>query len=84
MKVDKEQKRLKAIKLKYVLFPTKCDCCGEEVKKDFVKFHINWNMTDARSGKSNENPVDTHSLEYCVKCFDTLLEQLGLEKNENN
>jgi hypothetical protein len=57
-----------------------CDCCGEEVKKDFVKFYINWNMADARSGESNEKPIDTHSLEYCVTCFDTLLGQLGLEK----
>lgn len=34
MKVDKEQKRLKAIKLKYVLFPTKCNCCGEVYKRE--------------------------------------------------
>ena len=34
MKVDKEQKRLKAIKLKYVLFPTKCNCCGEIYKRE--------------------------------------------------
>ena len=34
MKLDKEQKRLKAIKLKYVLFPTKCACCGKEYKRE--------------------------------------------------
>ena len=30
MKVDKEKKRLEAIKLRLVLFPTKCRCCNEE------------------------------------------------------
>ena len=34
MKVDKEKKRLKAIKLKYVLFPTKCSCCNKEYKRE--------------------------------------------------
>ena len=34
MKVDKHQKRLKAIKLKYVFSPTKCRCCKEEYKKE--------------------------------------------------
>lgn len=34
MKVDKEKKRLKAIKLKYVLFSTKCMHCGEEYKRE--------------------------------------------------
>ena len=49
MKVDKEQKRLKAIKLKYVLFPTKCKCCGEEYKREkmwqLYRYGINktWN-----------------------------------------
>ena len=34
MKVDKEQKRLKAIKLKYVFFPKQCEHCGEVFKKE--------------------------------------------------
>ena len=34
MKVDKHKKRLKAIKLKYVFFPTKCRCCKEEYKRE--------------------------------------------------
>ena len=34
MKVDMKQKRLKAIKLKYVFFPKKCRCCGEEYKRE--------------------------------------------------
>ena len=62
-----------------------CDCCGEEVKKDFVKFYITWNMADAISGESDkEKPKDTYSLEYCVKCFNGLLGEFGLEKDKNN
>lgn len=30
MKINKEQKRKNAIKLKPVFFPTKCQCCGDE------------------------------------------------------
>lgn len=60
-----------------------CDCCGEEVKKEFVKFYITWNMADAVSGESdNEKPRETYSLECCEKCFDGLLKNLGLEKDK--
>ena len=62
-----------------------CDCCGEEVKKDFVNFFITWNMSDAVSGESDkEKPRDTPYVEYCVKCFDGLLGKLGLKKDKNN
>ena len=58
-----------------------CDCCGEEVRKEFVNFYIKWNMADAVSGEcNNEKPRDTLSLEYCEQCFNKLLENLGLEK----
>lgn len=49
MKISKEQKRLKAIKLKYVIFPTKCECCGEDYKREkmwqFWRYGVNqtWN-----------------------------------------
>lgn len=49
MKISKEQKRLKAIKLKYVLFPTKCESCGEYYKREkmwqFYRYDVNqtWN-----------------------------------------
>ena len=61
-----------------------CDCCGAEIKKDFVNFFITWNLADAVSAKSDEKPKYTPYLEYCVKCFDDLLEKLGLEKNRGN
>lgn len=45
MKIDRERKRLKAIKLKYVLFPAKCDCCGEEYTREkmwqFYRYEAN-------------------------------------------
>lgn len=28
-----------------------CDCCGAEIKKDFVNFCITWDLADAVSGK---------------------------------
>ena len=58
-----------------------CDCCGTEIKKEFVKFRINWNMA---SENDNGQPRNTYSLEYCENCFANLLGELGLEKNEDN
>lgn len=58
-----------------------CDCCGVEIKKEFVQFHINWNMADAVSGESGkESSRDTPYLEYCEDCFNKALERLGLDK----
>lgn len=58
-----------------------CDCCGTEIKKEFVNFHINWNMADAVSGENGkEKPRDTPYLEYCEDCFSKTLEKLGLDK----
>lgn len=59
-----------------------CDCCGEETKKDFVKFHINYTMADPVSGDSNEASIDTPYCEYCVKCFNDLLMKLKLERKK--
>ena len=55
-----------------------CDCCGKEMKKDFISFHINWAMVDVVSGET-ENIKETYTLEYCEKCFSDVLERLGLE-----
>ena len=42
-------------------------------------------MSDAVSGEAdNEKPRDTHYLEYCVNCFDELLEKFGLKKDMDN
>lgn len=61
-----------------------CDCCGEEVKKDFVNFNITWNMADAVSGESEKEKQFTPYLEYCVKCFNGLLGELGLKNDKKN
>lgn len=58
-----------------------CDCCGAEIKKDFVKFYITWNMIDAVSGDCEEEPKETPDLEYCVTCFNDVLKRLGLDKD---
>lgn len=57
-----------------------CDCCGAEIKKEFVLFKINWNMADAVSGEVTTNDYRTPSLEYCEDCFNKALEKLGLDK----
>ena len=62
-----------------------CDCYGAEIKKDFVKLYITWNIPDAVSGETdNEKPINTHYLEYYVNCFDELLEKFGLKKDMDN
>ena len=65
MKVNKKQKRLKAIKLKYVLFPTKCECCGEEYKREKM-----WQLY--RYG-INET---YHKWHYCQNCMHSAEEVL--------
>lgn len=62
-----------------------CDCYGVEIKKDFVKLYITWNIPDAVNGEAdNEKPINTHYLEHCVNCFDELLEKFGLKKDMDN
>ena len=55
-----------------------CDCCGAEVKKNFVKFYITWSIAEARSGELSEGDHTTPYLEYCETCFDNLRDELGL------
>ena len=57
-----------------------CDCCGAEIKKEFVQFHINWNMADTVSGELTKKDHNTPYLEYCEDCFSKALEKLGLDK----
>ncbi len=57
-----------------------CDCCGAEIKKEFVQFHINWNMAEAVSGELSKKDHNTPYLEYCEGCFSKALEKLGLDK----
>lgn len=66
MKVDKEQKRLKAIKLKYVLFPTKCNCCGEEYKREKM-----WQLYRYGVNKT------WHAWHYCQNCMHSAKEVLN-------
>lgn len=66
MKVDREQKRLKAIKLKYVLFPTKCDCCGEKYKREKM-----WQLYRYGVNKT------WHKWYYCQRCMHSAEEVLN-------
>ena len=46
MQIDEKTKRLKAIKKRYVLMPTRCDCCGKEYirEKMWVVNRYCWNL----------------------------------------
>lgn len=66
MKVDKEHKRLKAIKLKYVLFPTKCSCCGKVYFGDKM-----WNLYRYGIKKT------WHKWHYCQMCMHSAEEVLN-------
>lgn len=66
MKVDKEQKRLKAIKLKYVLFPTKCDYCEEKYKREKM-----WQLYRYGANKR------WHEWHYCQRCMHSAEEVLN-------
>ncbi len=57
MKVDKEKKRLKAIKLKYVLCATRCACCGEE-----FKFERMWHVY------RYDSTLNCDEYYYCRRC----------------
>lgn len=65
MKVDNEKKRLKAIQLKYVFFPTKCDCCGEEYKREKM-----WQFYRYGANKTY------HKHYYCQHCMHSAKEVL--------
>ena len=69
MKVDKEQKRLKAIKLKYVLFPKKCDCCGETYKREKMWQVYRYDMLGASKWHYCQNCM--HSAEEVLYEIDT-------------
>ncbi len=66
MKVDKEQKRLKAIKLKYVRSDTECDYCGEEFKREKM-----WRVN--RYGVNRR----IHTWHYCQNCMHSAKEVLN-------
>lgn len=58
MKVDNEKKRMKAIKLKFVFFPTKCDCCEEKYKRKKM-----WQLNRYGINKTS------HKWHYCQNCM---------------
>jgi len=66
MKVDKEKKRLKAIKLKYVLVPTKCDCCEEKYKREKMWQFNRWGLNKT-----------IHKWHYCQNCMHSAEEVLN-------
>ncbi len=84
MKVDKKQKRLKAIKLRYVFFPTKCRCCGEEYKYEkmwqFDRYGVNktihrWHYCQNCMHSAEEvlNEIDTDASHFGIAWVDNFI-----------
>lgn len=70
MKVDKKQKRLKAIKLRYALFSTKCECSGEEYKHEKMWKVNRWGINNSiRTWHFCQNCM--HSAEEVLNEIDT-------------
>lgn len=66
MMIDQEQKRLKYIKLKYVLFPTRCSCCKNKYKKEKM-----WQVHRYGVNKT------VHKWCYCQNCMHSAKEVLN-------
>jgi hypothetical protein len=75
MKIGKEQKRLRAIKLRYVLFPKKCKCCGEEYALEKM-----WSVN-----RYGINAV-CNTWYYCQNCMhsaEDVLNEVDTDENPN-
>lgn len=66
MKVDQKKKRLKAIKMKYVFYPTRCRSCGEEFQWEKM-----WQLY--RYGVKRT----IHKWNYCQNCMHSAEEVLN-------
>lgn len=68
MKVDKEQKRLKAIKRKYILFPTRCDCCKEEYKMEYMWQFYRYGVNNSR--------IRVNYCQHCMPSAEDVLHEI--------
>ena len=66
MKVNFEQKRLKAVKSRFRIFPTKCECCGEEFYFEKMWSILRWGINET-----------CHNWYYCKKCMHSADEVLN-------
>lgn len=72
MKVDKDQKRLKAIKRKRVFFPTKCECCEEE--------YVGEKMWQFYRYGVNAIPYKWHFCQNCMKTAEDVLHEIDTDE----
>ena len=70
MKVCTEKKRLKAIKIRYRLFSTKCRCCGKKYKKEKMWSVKRWSV-DKKVVEWNYCKNCMHSAEDVLHEIDT-------------
>lgn len=71
MKIDKHQKRLKAIKSKYAFFPTKCHICGEE--------YVREKMWEVYRYGVNGRRVDWHYCQRCMPSVEKVLHEIDTD-----
>lgn len=65
MKVNKEKKRIKAIKLRFMILPKKCQRCGEEFYFEKMWKALRWGMNET-----------CHEWHYCQNCMHSAEEVL--------
>lgn len=72
MKKDNRQERLKAIKLRYVVFPTECKICGKKHKFEkmwkFKRYYI------------NKEVVNWHFCQDCISSAEEALEEIDTDE----
>ena len=74
MEIDRVQKRLNAIKLKFIFLPTKCDYCGKK-----YKFEKMWTFyRDVPMGIGAEIKP-WHSCRNCMHSREEVLEEIDTD-----
>ena len=73
MKIDRKQKRLNAIKLKYVIFPTECRICREEYVKEKMYSVNRWGI--------NRTVSTWHYCQNCMHSKEEVLHSIDTDKN---
>ena len=71
MKIDHHQKRLNAIKLKYVFFPKKCMICREEYRKERMYRVDRWIV--------NQRVLECWYCQHCIHSKEELLNKIDTD-----
>lgn len=73
MKIDKHQKLLKAIKLKYAFSPTKCHACGEEYVREYMWTFYRYGI--------NHRHIKHHYCQHCMHSVEEVLQEIATDNS---